>query len=81
MVDQTLANDIDTVARAEIIAYIQYGLDSGELSHESCPDVGASDWTLIVDRIRSIMSDMSPDDFDRAESYARLIERVDTVDD
>lgn len=77
MSDQ-LSADIDTVARAEIVAAIECELDSGCITHEACPDIGAYDWKLVVERIREIIKDMLPDDETRTAAYGRMIDRVGT---
>lgn len=76
----SIARDIDVVARAEIVANLEYALSVGDISHASCPDVGVNDWTWIVTRIQEIMSSLSPSDEDRMTAYTRLIERAEEVD-
>lgn len=75
--DNQLAQDVDTIAHAEIVAEVEYALTSGDISHESCPDIGAHDWDLIAERIKEIIKELTPDDTKRADAYARLIERAD----
>lgn len=74
MTDNQLAQDIDTIARAEIVAAIEYGLSSGDISHESCPEIGANDWERVATRIKSILGSMEPSDDARTAAYERLIE-------
>lgn len=72
------ALDIQTIAWAEIVSAVQYDLDSGHISHESCPEVGANDWLAIEERIRQILKDVTPSEKDRARAYLRLVERADS---
>lgn len=72
-----LSADIDTVAHAEIVAAVEYDIGVGNISHESCPEIGAHDWNLIAERIKEIIQELTPDGTRRADAYAHLIERVD----
>lgn len=76
-----LVKDIDIVARAEIVAALEYELLAEKLSHESCPDVGEYDWDRIEARIRAIMEGLTPDDESRANAYARLIKRAESTNE
>lgn len=71
-----LTQDVDTVARAEIVAAIEYGLSSGDISHESCPEIGAFDWEQVEKRIMDILVELAPDGDERASAYQRMLERV-----
>lgn len=72
-----LSADIDLIAHAEIVAAVEYDIEVGNISHESCPEIGVHDWNLIAERIKEIIEDLTPDSVKRASAYARLIERVD----
>jgi hypothetical protein len=75
MTEEQLATDVDVVARAEIVAAIEYDVSVGHISHESCPDIGASDWKLVEGRITEIMRVVAPSDDVRMDSYGRLLDR------
>jgi hypothetical protein len=74
---EELETDINNIARAEIIAHVEHGLSSGELSHESCPEIGAHDWERVEVRIKAILDGMTPSDEERTSSYERLVARCD----
>lgn len=71
-----LSTDIDTVARAEIVAAVEYDLGVGNISHESCPDIGAHDWERIAERIKEILKGLMPDPAVRTDAYSRMIARA-----
>lgn len=77
MNDEQLAKDIYTVARAEIVAAIEYCLSVGNISHESCPEVTLRDWEQIEARIKAIIQGIAPDDTLRVSAYDRLVARAD----
>jgi hypothetical protein len=73
---EQLAIAVDVVARAELIAAVQYGLSVGDISHESCPEIGVFDWERVEKRILSILEEMASDDDTRLGAYDKLVLRA-----
>lgn len=73
---EQLDKDIDVVARAELIAAVEYDISAGHISHESCPEIGSLDWERIEKRIVAILEEIAADDATRLGAYDRLVARA-----
>jgi hypothetical protein len=68
--------DIERVAKHALASTIDYALIIGDTSHEDYPEIGAGDWNLVQQKIKTIVESMRPSVEDYQESYTRLTERA-----